>query len=178
MGLYRDELTRAMTMLGGISNSVFLGQAVEYPGTGMTGTLEGVPRERLVELPVEEDFQMGVSLGMARAGLLPISIFPRWNFLLLATNQLVNHLDKLGAMTRDQAAKVIVRTSIGSERPLDPGPQHTGDFTAAFQLLLPNVHIERLDEPEEIYPAYELAAFRDDGVSSILVEWGDFHQEK
>ena len=177
-GRYRDELTRAMTMLGGLPESIFVGQAVAYAGTAMTGTLEGVPSDKVLELPVEEDFQLGISIGLARSGLLPISIFPRWNFLVLAANQLINHLDKLGEMTRETPPKVIIRTSIGSERPLHPGPQHTGDFTDAFRLLLPHMALVRLDEAEDVYPAYQHAVERTDGVSTLLVEWGDFHGEK
>ena len=36
------------------------------------------------------------------SGKIPVSIFPRWNFLLLAINQLVNHLDKLNEMTNNK----------------------------------------------------------------------------
>ena len=178
MGAYRDELTRAMTYLASLPNSVFIGQAVEVPGTAMTGTLENVDKARLLEFPVEEDFQLGVSVGLAMQGLLPVSIFPRWNFLLLATNQIVNHLNKLSELLGETPPKVIIRTSIGSERPLHPGPQHTGDFTEAFRLLAPHIEILRLDEPEDIYPAYQCAAERTDGVSSLLVEWGDYYGEK
>jgi hypothetical protein len=52
----------------------------------MTTTLTEVPRERLIELPVAEEMQMGMTLGMALAGFVPVSIYPRWNFLLLAMN--------------------------------------------------------------------------------------------
>ena len=38
---------------------------------------------------------MGMTIGLLMAGKIPVSIYPRWNFLLLAINQLVNHLDKL-----------------------------------------------------------------------------------
>jgi len=178
MGAYRDELLRAMTYLAQFHNSVFLGQAVAVPGTAMYGTLANVPMERRLELPVEEDLQMGMSIGFAMQGWLPVSIFPRWNFLLLGANQLVNHLDKLREMTRVTPPKVIVRTSIGSERPLHPGPQHTGDWTEAVAQLLPSVNVVRLDEPHQIFPAYQLAAERTDGQSTLLVEWGDYHQEK
>lgn len=178
MGAYRDELVRAMSYLSKIENSVFLGQAVAVPGTAMYGTLENVPMGKRIELPVEEDFQMGMSTGLAMQGHLPISIFPRWNFLILGANQLVNHLDKLKEMTRTTPPKVIIRTSIGSERPLHPGPQHTGDWTNQFQLLAPSIHVVRLDEADQIFPAYHFAAERADGKSSLLVEWGDFHTEK
>lgn len=178
MGAYRDELVRAMTYLAGRDDTVFIGQAVAVPGTAMFGTLDNVDPGKRIEFPVEEDFQMGCTVGLALQGSLPISIYPRWNFLLLAVNQLVNHLDKLGELMGETPPKVIIRTGIGSERPMYPGPQHIGDFTAAFRLLAPHVNVVRLDEPDEIFPQYVAAAERTDGVSTILVEWGDFYQEK
>lgn len=177
MGAYRDELARAMNFLGELDNAVFLGQAVDVPGTAMFGTLEGVERSKRIELPVEEDFQLGMSIGLAMAGQLPISVFPRWNFFLLALNQTVNHLDKMSEMTRDPRT-VIIRTSIGSERPLNPGPQHIGDFSKAVGALAPNIDVKILSEPAEIMDAYKWAATRTDGVSSLLVEYGDYYAEK
>ena len=65
---------------------------------------------------------------------MPVSLFPRWNFLLCAMSQLVNHLDKLQAMSNGgYRAKAIVRTGIGSERPLHPQQQHVGDYTEALR---------------------------------------------
>lgn len=173
MGRYRDALVEAMTELATLPETLFLGQAVAVPGTAMFGTLEGVPMDKRLELPVEEDFQLGMSIGLAMQGHLPVSIFPRWNFVILAANQLVNHLNTLGEMTRSTPPKVIIRTSIGSERPLHPGPQHTGDMTEALRMALPNLEIVRLDEVTDILPAYRKAASRQDGVSTVLVEWGD-----
>ena len=92
---YRTELTRAMTLLGQDPRTIVMGQAVAFPGTGMTATFAGVPKDQLLELPVAEDMQLGMAIGMSLAGYLPICVFPRWNFLLAATDQLVNHLDKL-----------------------------------------------------------------------------------
>lgn len=117
---------------------------------------------------------MGMANGMALAGYIPISVFPRWNFLLLATNQIVNHLDKIGELSRQTPVpKVIIRTSIGSEHPLYPGPQHTGDFTDAFRLMCPGLNIVRLDSAQMVVPEYEKALSRNDGVSTMLIEWGD-----
>ena len=44
--------------------------------------------------------------------------------------------------------------------------------------MLKNVEVIRLEEPEEVYPAYEKARTREDGKSTILVEYGDFYNEK
>ena len=177
--MYSSELQRAMTYLGQQDNTVFLGQAVAANGTAMTGTLVDVPSYKKIEMPVAEEMQMGVSIGLALAGLVPITLYPRWNFLLLAVNQLVGHLDKISQMSQGgYQPKVIVRTSIGSERPLHPQCQHVGDFTDAFRLMLTTVEVIRLDEPEQIFPAYQKAFERTDGRSTVLVEWGDYYAEK
>lgn len=172
---YFDELKRSMEYLDSLDNTVFLGQAVGCAGTGMSNTLKNCKESKKIELPVFEETQMGMSIGLSLAGLLPISIYPRWNFLLLATNQIVNHLDKIGEYSTYKP-KVIIRTSIGSERPLHPQHQHVGDFTDAFKKMLNVVNVVRLDEPEDIFPAYEIAA--KSSKSTILVEWGDFYNEK
>lgn len=179
MGKYFDELERAMIWLGQKPDTVFIGQAVEYPGTAMTNTLAKVTDTKKLELPVCEDMQTGMATGLALHGKVPISIYPRWNFLLLGTNQLVNHLDKIGIMSDGgYKPKVIIRTGIGSERPLHPQHQHVGDFTDAFRLMCKNIEIIRLDEPEQIFEAYVKAYTRQDGKSTILVEWGDYYSEK
>ena len=178
MGKYMDELTRSMEYLGKFDNTIFIGQSVEVAGTAMRNTLLNVDHNKLVEMPVDEDFQMGLATGMALTGLIPISIFPRWNFLLLATNQIVNHLDKLKEITQSKnPGKVIIRTGIGSVIPLHPGPQHTGDFTEAFKLMCPNLNIVRLDKTSMIFDEYQKAYERSDGVSSLLIEWSDKYND-
>lgn len=165
-----------MTRLAEDPRVLFLGQAVAEPGTAMSMTLTGVDIERRIELPVAEEMQMGMTIGLAMAGYIPVSIFPRWNFLLCAMNQLVNHLDKIPAM--GYPAKAIIRTGIGSERPLHPSVQHVGDFTDAVRSMCTSLDVIRLDEPGDILPAYEKALLREDGRSTLLVEWGDYYRER
>lgn len=176
---YFDELKRSMEFIASKQNTLFVGQAVEYEGTAMSSTLKEINSEKLFELPVAEEFQMGASIGMAMGGLIPISIFPRWNFLILAANQLITHLDKMKEISNDgYAPKVIIRTGIGSQRPLHPQHQHIGDFTDAFRMMLKHINIVRLEEPEEIFPSYKEALEREDGVSTLLIEYGDYYNEK
>ena len=157
----------------------FLGQAVACPGTAMSNTLKHVSRDKLLELPVAEELQMVMTTGLALAGHVPVSIFPSWNFLLLAVNQVVNHLDKFPLMSNGgYRPKVIIRIGIGSVRPLHPQFQHVGDFTDAFRLMCQNIEVIRLDEPQDIFPAYQRALEREDGKSTILVEYGDYYNEK
>ena len=164
-----DELTKAMTWLGQQPDTVFIGQCVEYPGNAMFKTLAGVPKEKCIELPVAEEMQMGMSLGMALTGKTVISIYPRFDFLLLAMNQLVNHLDKLEQFTHGQfRAKVIIRVGVGATEPLYPGVQHCGDYTAALMKMLNNVAVCRLTQSSDILPAYT-CAYGDSG-SNLIVE--------
>ena len=122
---------------------------------------------------------MGMAIGLALEGYVPITIYPRWNFLLLAVNQLVNHLDRIPDISKgNYKPKVIIRTGIGSLRPLHPQSQHIGDFSEAFKLMLNNVQVIRLEEPGQIFPAYQKAYDREDGMSSLIVEYGDYYNEK
>lgn len=176
---YFDELKRSMDYLAADRRVVFVGQAVCVPGTAMSNTINDIPAERRIELPVAEELQMGIATGLSLQGQIPVAIFPRWNFLLLAVNQVVNHLDKLSLMSGGgYQPKVIIRTGIGSQRPLHPQHQHVGDFTEAFRLMCRNIEVIRVDEPEDIFPAYEKALTRQDGRSTLVVEWGDYYNEK
>mgnify|MGYP001389941224 CR=1 FL=1 len=44
--------------------------------------------------------------------------------------------------------------------------------------MLENIEVIRLEEPEDIFPAYLRAYNRTDGKSTILVEYGDYYNEK
>src|SRR3990172_8424626 len=146
-----------MMWLGEQQDTVFIGQQVRYPGNALYKTLAGVPDEKKIELPVAEDMQMGVRIGLAMAGKTVISISPRMDFLLCAMTQLVNHLDKnLYPLT----GKVIIRTCIGSTKPLHPGVQHCGDYTEGIEGLLKNVQVYRLFGAGEIAFVYKTISKR------------------
>ena len=82
-----------MNYLAKNEKTLFIGQAVEVAGTAMSNTLKEINPNKLIELPVTEEMQMGITIGLGLNGNIPISVYPRWNFLLLAMNQLINHLD-------------------------------------------------------------------------------------
>ena len=168
-----------MSYLGSKKNTIFIGQAVEVPGTAMYNTLKNVSKKKLLELPVAEEMQMGMTLGLAMDGNVPISIFPRWNFLLYGMNQLINHIDKFKSMNGQKlTSRIIIRTGIGSQRPLHPQLQHISDFTEGVKKMCSTIDIIKLNEPEDIFPSYEKALNRKDGNSTLLVEFGDYYNEK
>ena len=94
-------------------------------------------------------------------------------------NQLINHLDKVNIMSNDGfKVKTIIRTGVGSQRPLHPQHQHIGDFTEAVRKMCTTLDIISLNEPDEIFPSYQKALNRNDGKSTVLVEFGDYYNEK
>ena len=98
---YKDEIVRAMNFLSQDPRVLFMGQSVAYPGNSIYRTLQTIDDNKKWETPVFEELQMGIALGMAMEGIIPVTCYPRWDFLLCATNQLVNHVDKLETMTRE-----------------------------------------------------------------------------
>jgi len=171
--LYNQKLKEAMNWLGSQDKVMILGQAVCYAGTGCYESLTEIPKDKKMEFPVAENFQIGVSTGMAINGLIPVSVVPRWNFLLCATDQIVNHLDKMQSMSDGRCnPKVIIRVAKGSEMPVDPQDQHKGNFAEAFRLMCKNIDIVELNTPDSILLAYQQAY--NSTRSTILVEFPDY----
>ena len=176
---YKDELIKAMEYLGKKSDTIFLGQSVKYSGNAIFNTLIKVPNKKKIETPVFEDVQMGMSTGMAMNGLVPITCFPRYDFLICAMNQIINHLDKMRLMSRNEfRPKVIIRTSIGSKKPLDGGPQHTQDYTEMFKNTLTEIKVIYLKDPKKIFSSFKKAYEDKSSYSYLFVEHGDFYNDK
>lgn len=164
---FKQATTDAMTWLAQHPKTVFIGQSVAYDGQAQFDTFSGVPMEKRIEMPVAEDFQLGFCTGLSLQGYIPISFYPRMDFLLLALNQLVNHLDKIPLMS-GYRPKVIIRTCVGQTKPLNAGLQHTQDHTEAFRLMLNTVRADQIQHADEVMPAYQRAI--DSNHSTIIVE--------
>jgi len=176
---YKQELIRSMEYLAKDKRTIFIGQSVSYSGNAIFNTLSTISNSRKIELPVFEDVQMGMSMGLALDGYIPVTCYPRFDFLILAINQLVNHLDKIKYMSENKMKpRVIIRTSIGSKKPLDGGPQHTQDYTKAFKLMLTEIDVVLLNSKKQIFPAFKKALERKDCKSTLLIEHGDFYNKK
>lgn len=181
---YKNELVRAMEWLAKDPRTIFLGQSVQYSGNAIFNTLKTISDGKKIELPVFEDFQMGLSTGLALEGFVPVTCYPRFDFLILACNQLVNHLDKIDIISEGMfKPRVIIRVAVGSRIPLDAGEQHTQDHTEAFKNFLKKVHMVVLDEPAQIFPAFQHAMERKpkdkyDSLATLIIEWGDHYNAK
>ena len=175
---YVEHLIKSMEYLAEDRKTIFIGQSVVYSGNAIFNTLKTISDDRKIETPVFEETQMGLSIGLAMNGFVPVTCYPRFDFLLCAVNQLVNHLDKMEEMTRGvYKPRVIIRTSIGAKTPLNGGLQHTQDHTEAFRILLDNVDVVLLENKKDIFPAYQKALTREDSKSTLLVEYGEYYNQ-
>lgn len=137
----------------------------------MSRTFKDVPPQHLLEFPVAENMQLGYCTGRSLAGALPVCCYPRINFLLEATSQLVQHLDKIPVYS-GWSPKVLIRTAIATPTPLNPGVQHLGDYSHIFEQML-NMRVVRLREAWQIVPEYQAAAER--SRSTLLVEYTELY---
>jgi pyruvate/2-oxoglutarate/acetoin dehydrogenase E1 component len=152
------------------AGAVFVGQGVIANGIAWTPDFADVPDAQKIEFPVAEELNVGAAIGMSLAGLFPVVCIPRFDFLLRAADQIVNHLDRLELMSAGQyRPRVVIRTQVGKRAPLDAGPQHTGDYSVAFRAMLRKVRVIEVREPLAALHLYRgLAAGI--GSSVIVVE--------
>ena len=171
---YKDALTNAMTELAKLEDTIFIGQQIVYAGNPMSTTLDEVPKEKMIEVPVMEETQMGMSLGLAMTGKRVITFYPRWDFIISAANQMINHLDKFETMT-DKKLNVIIRLGKGSDKPLDPGHQHKGNYIDEFKSICKNIEFHDLKTSFDIYNSYEYAI--GEGGIHCLVEYPELYYQ-
>ena len=170
--LYKDELTNVMTFLGNQNDTIFIGQQIVYAGNPMSTTLGNVPKHKMIELPVMEETQMGMTLGIAMTGKTVISFYPRWDFIISATNQLVNHIDKYELMT-GKKANILIRLGKGSDKPLDPGHQHKGNYLSEFSSMCSNIKFHNLLTVADIKKSYQ-DSYEQGGVH-VLIEYPELY---
>ncbi|MEK6820280.1 MAG: thiamine pyrophosphate-dependent enzyme, partial [Nanoarchaeota archaeon] len=132
---YKDAIKQSMETLAKDKKTIFLGYNVKY-GTKAYGTLADIPKEQILETPVAENLMGGLAMGLAIEGFKPVLFFERHDFMLIALDNLVNHLDKLQQMSQGNfSAPLLIRAVLGAKTPLYPGPQHIQDFSDIFKKL-------------------------------------------
>ena len=55
-------------------NTIFLGQSVEVPGNLIFKSLQHIEKKKL-EMPVFEETQMGISIGLSLNGFIPVTCY-------------------------------------------------------------------------------------------------------
>ena len=152
---YKKEIIRSMKLISKNKKSIFIGQSVSVPGNLLFQSLKDVPKNLKLELPIFEETQMGIAIGLALNGFLPISCYPRFDFFILSLNQTVNHIDKLNQISSNEFNPfVIIRVMVGSKKPINAGMQHTMDYSKELRQMLKYINVIQLKDSKEVYKSY------------------------
>src|SRR5712671_5624645 len=123
------------------------------------GLAERYGAERVFGTPLSEDAMTGAAIGMALAGLRPIHVHIRMDFLMLAMNQLVNVAAKSRYMYGGQVAlPLVVRSMIGKS--WGQGAQHSQGLYSFF-MHVPGLKVVAPATPHDAKGCLS-AAVRDD----------------
>jgi pyruvate/2-oxoglutarate/acetoin dehydrogenase E1 component len=141
---------------------ILFGLDVDDP-KAIQGTTRGLPEKygpaRVFGTPLSEDAMTGVAIGMAMAGLRPIHVHIRMDFVLLCMNQLVNIAAKAHYMYGGQVrVPLVVRSMIG--RSWGQGAQHSQGLYAFF-MHVPGLKVVAPTNPHDAKGTL-IAAIRDE----------------
>lgn len=174
MNKYKETIKQELEELAKDKQTVFLGQ--QTAAEDFYGLLKDISLDKRAEMPVVEELQLSMSLGLALEGFKPVSIFQRMDFLPRACDALVNHLDLIRELSRDLFnPKVLIITTVGSTSPLDVGMQHNKDLTRGFRELLPSILVQNPKTSADVKHAFKLA--NEYNGSSLLVFYQDLWNE-
>jgi pyruvate dehydrogenase E1 component beta subunit len=158
---YKDAIYEALDQSMARDSRVFImGEGVDDPG-GIFGTTKGLHEkygiDRVFDTPIAENALTGIATGAAMAGLRPIFVHSRMDFLVISLDQLVNHASKWSYMFGGKVnIPLVVRTI--SARGWGSGAQHS----QCVQGMLMNVPGLKIAVPATPYDAKGLL------VSSII----------
>lgn len=128
-----------------------MGQGIDDP-SGMFGSTLGLQQkygsDRVFDTPLSEEAMIGMAIGSAMAGLRPVSIHNRPDFLLMAMDQIVNAASKWSYMFAGQVPiPLVIRACVG--RGWGSAAQHS----QALQGLFHHVPGLKIVMPSSAYDA-------------------------
>jgi pyruvate dehydrogenase E1 component beta subunit len=102
-----------------------------YVGNTMTGLDKKFGVERIIDTPVSESAVTGAAIGASLAGMKPIVVHPRMDFMIYAMDAIVNQAAKWSHMFAGQAHPGVTIRSI-INRGGEQGAQHSQALHAWF----------------------------------------------
>ena len=132
---YSLAINEAFHQMMSSDESVFLiGQGVKSPwyvGNTAQGLLERFGPERVIDTPVSENAMTGAAVGAAIAGMKPIVVHPRTDFMLYAIDPIINEAANWHYMNGGKASVPVVIWGI-INRGGEQGAQHSQAIQAMF----------------------------------------------
>jgi pyruvate dehydrogenase E1 component beta subunit len=132
---YAEALRQGLQQAMSLSPSVIvLGQLVDYaPGVfgSTTGLVEEFGSQRVRDFPVSESAMTAIGIGAAVAGMRPVLVHHRLDFMLYSMDAIVNWLSLWRFKSNGRSsAPVTIRAIVG--RGWGQGPQHSKSLQAWF----------------------------------------------
>ncbi len=153
---YKELISEEMKKLAKNDKTVFIGYNIKR-GSKAYGTLTDV-QDKCIEMPLAENLMTSFAIGMSLEGYKPVVFFERQDFILNALDSIVNHLDKIKEMSKGEfETPIIIRAPVGGKKPLDPGMQHTQDFSEVLKKIIK-------------FPVYELKTEEDFANYSKIIQ--------
>ena len=110
-----------------------------YVGASMQDLDREFGRDRVIDTPVCENASTGAAIGAALAGMRPIVVHPRMDFMLLAADPIINQAANWSYMFGGQiGVPVVIRSIIN--RGGEQGAQHSQALQAFF-LHVPGIKV-------------------------------------
>ena len=162
---YKEAMNIAMKDLSD-EGAIFIGYNVAK-GDAM-GTLKGVSAEQKLEKPVAENLMSGLAIGMSFEGFLPVIYFERHDFMMVAMDAIVNHIDKIERISHGEfKVPVIIRAVTADGGPFYSGITHSQDFTEVLKAAV-TFPVYDPKSGKEILEAFRNA--RDSKRPAIIIE--------
>jgi acetoin:2,6-dichlorophenolindophenol oxidoreductase subunit beta len=170
---YGIAINEAIKQLMRSDPSVFLiGQGVKSPwyvGSTCTGLVDEFGEERIIDTPVSENAMTGAAVGAALAGMKPIVVHPRVDFVLYAFDPIVNQAANWHYMSGGQANVPVVFWLI-----VNRGGEQAAQHSQALHAIFSHIPGLKVVAPSNAYDAKGLlvAAVNDpDPVVYIDERW-------
>lgn len=149
---FREALKEATSQMMEKDDRVFvMGEGVDDPG-GIFGSTHGLHKkfgkERVMDLPIAENGMTGVAIGAAMAGMRPIFVHMRMDFLPMCMDQIVNHAAKWCYMTGGRTnVPLVIRSIIG--KGWGSAAQHSQALQALF-MHIPGLKVVMPSTPYDV----------------------------
>ena len=140
-----------------------------YVGQTMQGLDKEFGTDRVMDSPVSEDATTGVAIGASLGGFRPIVVHPRMDFMILATNQIINQAAKWSHMFGGQAHPAVTIRGI-INRGGEQGAQHSQALHAWFAHI-PGLRVVMPATPGDARDLLIASVLCDDPVVYIDDRW-------
>ena len=130
-----------------------------YVGATTVGLIERFGIERIIDTPVSENGITGVAVGAALAGMRPVLVHPRMDFMYYAMDQIANHAANWHYMFGGQLSVPITIWGI-----INRGGEQAAQHSQALQAMFAHIPGLKVIMPSTPYDAKGLlvASIKDD----------------